>query len=162
MAATTAIMVAQWFVLDAARNAEKKKGDYMTQLRIQKLLFFAQGSFMVVNGGERLFDDKIYHEPYGPVVVSLMDYLKKYRKDQIKTITGKDDLPIKVDFGKEKERIEKLLNFVRDGFGQFSTTQLVSMTHDDPAWKNTRDREEILPSDIMTSATTLYFKNVAR
>lgn len=160
MAVTTALMVAQWFVLDAARNAKKGNGDYMTQLRVQKLLFFSQGTYMVLNNGEKLFDDKIYHETYGPVVVDLSPYLKKYKSSPITSILDLNNEPVKIDFGDKKQNIEKVLRFVQKGFGQFSTFQLVKMTHDDPSWKDTGSGEEIRPSDIKKSAEKLYFKDV--
>lgn len=154
MAATTALMVAQWFVLDAAKTAEEGAGDYMTQLRVQKLLFFAQGSYMVLKDKEKLFDDKIYHGKYGPVVTSLKPYLEKYGRSKIEEIPG-----IKIDFGSHKRKVESVLFFVKEVFGQFSTFELVNLTHKDPAWRNTKEREEITPEEIYKSANKLYFKD---
>lgn len=62
-----AVEVAQWFVKRAKKDYDKNIGDLLTQIKLQKLLYFAQGVHMVWNDGAKLFNEKIYHEKYGPV-----------------------------------------------------------------------------------------------
>ena len=65
--------IAQWFVLKAAEDAGKG-GEYLTKLKLQKLLYYAQGFYHAFYN-EKLFKDKIIHMPYGPAVQSLLEWI---------------------------------------------------------------------------------------
>ena len=69
----TALEVASWFV----RHAHDE-GDSITQLKLQKLCYYAQGYHLAVHG-EPLFDDAIEAWEKGPVIYSLRQEYGRYK-----------------------------------------------------------------------------------
>ncbi|GHU75690.1 hypothetical protein AGMMS49992_20150 [Clostridia bacterium] len=57
------------FLIDICAKSDQH--DYMTNLRLQSLLFYAQGWSLVLRG-EPLFDDPIEAWDHGPVVPSVL------------------------------------------------------------------------------------------
>ena len=125
--------VAQWFVLRAAEDVNKG-GEYLTQLKLQKLLYYAQGFYMAFNG-EKLYSNKIVHMQYGPVVQSMATTLKSFGSDTIKTL----DIPV----GELSDDVTSTLSLVYEKLGQYSAYKLVELTHNEDPWKNTNSGDEI-------------------
>jgi uncharacterized phage-associated protein len=156
-----AVEVAEWFVERARNDYEQEKGDLLTQISIQKLLYFAQGIYAANYPDEKLFNENIYHEAYGPVVTSLSDYIKANGSSPIDHI---DDLAPgqKISYKRwslaEKQRIFPLLSNVYDTFGSFSAFKLVEFTHGDPCWQNTKNGQVIPVSEIAASVKARYIK----
>ena len=135
-----ALDVAEWFVQKAIVDTSNG-GEYMTQLKLQKLLYYAQGFFMAVNGGAKLFDETIEKLQYGPVVKELQTILSKYKNNPItKSLGG--------NASRFDNRTLAILQFVYDKFGQFSASRLVTMTHDEKPWIDTEFNKEIMPEII--------------
>ena len=74
--------VAQFFIGLANEQANNEQGDMMTNLRLQKLLYFAQG-WHLARYGKPLFDDDIEAWQYGPVVPSVYNAYKQYGRGGI-------------------------------------------------------------------------------
>lgn len=130
--------VAQWFVQRASEDVNKG-GEYLTQLKLQKLLYYAQGFYFSFNG-KKLFKDKIIHMPYGPAVQTMLSKLGGYGSDYIKTLNvSTEGLP---------ENVTALLRMVYEKLGQYSAYKLVQMTHNEDPWKNTLQGEEIKANEI--------------
>lgn len=154
-----AIEVAQWFIKRAQQDYKKNIGDLLTQIKLQKLLYFAQGVHMVWNDGQRLFSEKIYHESNGPVVRSVASFLKPFGNNSIEDIKDKNGESIIFNWSKdETEEIEHTLKSVYKSFGQFSAFKLVEMTQKDPCWLETKKGEEIKPEEIQKTVLKRYFK----
>ncbi len=113
-------------------NAEY--GDFLSNLKIQKLLYYAQGLSLVLHH-KPLFEEKIIAWQYGPVVEEVYHELKTFSNGPI-TIENHNN-----DFLSDDEL--DLLREVYDVFGQFSATKLVEMTHSENPWKTTTIRSEI-------------------
>jgi uncharacterized phage-associated protein len=64
--------VARYFLLRVLED-----GDYITNLKMQKLVYYAYG-WTLVKHGQRLFDDPIQAWPSGPVVPALYALLSRY------------------------------------------------------------------------------------
>jgi uncharacterized phage-associated protein len=114
--------------------ANPEYGDFFSNLKIQKLLYYAQGLSLALHQ-KPLFDEKIVAWQYGPVVEEVYHEFKQYNG----AIPPFEDY--KSDF-LTKEEIE-LLKEVYDVFGQFSATKLVEMTHSETPWRTTAIRKEI-------------------
>lgn len=110
-------------------------GDALTNLKIQKLLYYAQGFSLALNR-RALFGEKIVRWNLGPVVVEVYESLKNYGADAIPAPKDFDPAIIDAD---DRE----LLNEVFEVYGQFSAAALVNMTHEESPWRTTKDREEI-------------------
>lgn len=124
--------VAQWFINKGVLDYKEKGGEYLTPLKLQKLLYYAQGAHLAMRG-ERLFNEKIFAWSHGPVV---REIYAKY-----KDIGGGPlDKFHDVDFSNETLGV---LEEVYDVFGQYSAWKLREMTHDETPWKSTEINHEI-------------------
>lgn len=128
----TAQDVAEYFLTIVDRE---NAGDVLTNLKIQKLLYYAQGFSLALNR-RPLFHEKIIRWNLGPVVIEVYENLKKFGSDAIPA-------PKDFDISKFDEDDIELLSEVFEVYGQFSATALVNMTHEEPPWRMTRDKEEI-------------------
>lgn len=115
------------FFIDWANKSEE---EHMTNLWLNKLLFFAQGQYLA-RYGKPLFQDTIEAWDYGPVVPAV------YRKYKV---CGRNPIPA-VDEGYTPANFtideQRLLADVLTEYGGYSATALVSMTHrPDTPWYN--------------------------
>lgn len=124
----TATEIANWFLSynDYLREIEDEDTDYISNLKLQKLLYYAQGSFLSIYD-KPLFEDPIEAWRHGPVVYSVYQKYKKFGS------TGIDEFD-KSDIDKETE---SLLKEVYKIFGKYSAWGLREMTHQEDPWKET-------------------------
>ncbi len=125
--------IAQWFTLRAAEDVNKG-GEYLTQLKLQKLMYYAQGFYYAFND-KKLFNDKIIHMPYGPAVESMLSKLRGHGSDQIKSLN--------ISVGDLPHDVITILSLVYDKLGQYSAYKLVELTHNEWPWQNTDQGKEI-------------------
>lgn len=125
MGRLTAHDVAKYFLALECEDA----GDTMSNLKLQKLLYYAQGYHLAVHG-EPLFDDPIEAWQHGPVVPSVYHEFKEY---------GGSSLPCPVDFERDlyQDDVQQLLDETYAVYGQFSAWKLRDMTHDESPWRET-------------------------
>ncbi|MGN1077756.1 MAG: Panacea domain-containing protein [Candidatus Gallimonas sp.] len=134
--------IANWFVARAIQDVNENGGEYMSHLKLQKLLYFAQGCYSAMED-KPLFEEKIYSWAHGPVVASLYQKYKKYKDRGI----DKFD-PVSID-----DHTKSILEEVYRVFGQYSAWALREITHQQDPWKQTPIDEEI-PLWLITK----YFK----
>ena len=60
-----------------------KRGDLLTNLKLQKLLYYIQAWFLVKNQGQPLFKENIEAWQYGPVVREIYDKYKCFGRNPI-------------------------------------------------------------------------------
>jgi uncharacterized phage-associated protein len=122
--------VANWFI--ARANSDEEFGDNITNLKLQKLVYYAQG-FNLAWYGEPLFDEPIEAWMHGPVVPSLYEHYQDY---------GASPIPTPEDFDPSvfDDRTSALLEEVYGVYGQYSAWGLRNLTHDEPPWKETPTR----------------------
>ena len=109
-------------------KADEDVGDLISNLKLQKLCYYAQGVGMVARG-QPLFDDRIEAWLHGPVVPELY---KKYRQHGSNGIPPVTDLD--VDTYDPADRM--VLDDVYDYYGQYSAWRLREMTHNEAPWKD--------------------------
>lgn len=130
-----AIVVAKAFI----GMSEPECGDYISNLKLQKLLYYAQG-FHIALYGKPFFEEKVVAWQYGPVVIEIYNEYKKYRSGVIdKERISKEDY----DLSELTEDQFDLLREVYDVYGQFSALKLMNMTHAESPWKDTKINDEI-------------------
>ena len=137
-----AIDIANWFIQRAIQDVKTNGGEYITHLKLQKLLYFAQGCYTAMEG-KPLFKEKIYAWAHGPVVSTLYPKfceLKDKGSDQCQEV--------KID-----EHTVAILEEVYRVFGQYSAWALREITHAQTPWKST-----VLNHEIPLSVITKYFK----
>ncbi len=131
----TADNVARWFLSRNELKALSGETDFISNLKLQKLLYYAQGIYLA------LYDEPLFEEPidawqYGPVVETVYQKYKENGADGIKNFEYPEE-----NFSEEEE---STLQFVQNAFGQFSAWKLADMTHEESPWKDT-PRNETIP-----------------
>ena len=135
------------------------KKDYgVSNLKLQKLLYFVQ-AFFLINDCPPCFDEKIEAWDFGPVVPEVYREYKRFGGMDIPTI----DYYVKFDKKNiwNTERIyyediisnddKEMIQAVVDKFAHCSATFLVNLTHNQDSWINAYvngQRNEITKEDI--------------
>jgi uncharacterized phage-associated protein len=134
--------VAKYFVSLVDEDA----GDSITNLKLQKLLYYAQGVNLALNDVP-LFAEPIEAWTHGPVVPKVYHAYKQH---------GGEAIPVeRVNLEIYPNDLRELLDEVNDVFGQFSAAKLRAMTHNEPPWKDTPAGAVISPESMKA-----YFKTV--
>ena len=121
----TAMDVARYFLA----QCDPEAGDNLSNLKLQKLLYYAQGIYLALKG-EPLFNDPIEAWQHGPVVPSVYHSFKRFGSNAV-------ELDDDVDFNIFDEETQEILNEVFEVYGQFSAWKLRNLTHDEPPWAET-------------------------
>jgi uncharacterized phage-associated protein len=134
--------VAKYFVSLVDEDA----GDSISNLKVQKLLYYAQGFHLAVYG-KPLFSEAIKAWAHGPVVPQVYHIYKD---------CGYRPIPVeRVKLEAYTAEVRELLDEVWAVYGQFTATKLESMTHNEPPWMNTPQSEA-----ISHEAMTQFFKTL--
>jgi len=119
----TCFDVASYFL----KCQDEDAGDVMSNLKLQKLVYYAQGFHLAILG-KPLFLEPLVAWVHGPVCVPLY---KKYKKYGARSIPIPEDIDTLELFDSETH---KILAMVQDYYGQFSAWKLRNLTHNDPPW----------------------------
>ena len=100
------------------------ENDTVTNLRINKLIYFAQ-ALCLAEFNKALFDDEVHAWKLGPVVPCIYQKYRSFGKDNIADTSDGFDM--------ERFTSDELdiLMFVYRYYGKFSTTELVNISHKD-------------------------------
>ena len=129
--------VARFFIDIAQKQDAQGCGDLMTNLRLQKLLYFAQG-WHLARFGKPLFQAPIEAWKHGPVVPEVY-HTYKSNKNQ-----GISDVPAPPEDAFTEEEYALLLDVAREYSG-YSTNTLVSMSHANNAPWAHAEQSDIIP-----------------
>lgn len=123
--------VARYFLAQVEEDA----GDSITNLKLQKLVYYAQG-FHLALYDEQLFPERIEAWKHGPVVPDLYHALKQF---------GADPVRLDGEFNPDNytPKVRELLDEIYSVYGQYSALRLRSITHQEPPWRQTPDGETI-------------------
>lgn len=138
MATHTARDIANWLLM----WAEAQEGDDagLTNLKLQKLLYYAQGH-LLGKSGEPLFADPIEAWAHGPVVKNEYHRLKVYGNGAIDVDSAVPD-----DFNWDDYRdVEAHLIAVWNTYGKYAAWVLREMTHKEAPWLNAFNGEHNVP-----------------
>ena len=113
----------------ARSRTDDDVGEPMSNLKLQKLVYYAQGTYLAVHG-EPLFNEQIEAWTHGPVVSELYHRFKQHGSDAIEF-----DEQIALD--KYNDNAREVIDSVYSFFGQYSGWKLRNMTHAEPPWKET-------------------------
>ena len=65
--------IAKWILTRNRLEVQTEDGDYISNLKLQKLLYYSQGCFLALRD-EPLFDSPIEAWTYGPVVPEVYNF----------------------------------------------------------------------------------------
>lgn len=122
-----ALQIARFFIDLAEQQYRTHTGERMTALRLQKLMYFAQGWYMS-RYGTPLFNEDMEAWKYGPVIPSVYQRYKEFQDGPIHDIP-----PEKEAFTQSEYAL--LLDVARD-YWKYSSSELVRMSHaPDSPWR---------------------------
>ena len=135
-------------VLDVSRyvvNYSHRKNYIISNLRLQKLLYFIQAYYLAfTEEGKPCFDAEIQAWDFGPVVPEVYHEYKHFGSGTIPVVgcyivNDEDDIwsAKVVEFDDEVIPTEdrEIIESVVDVFSDYSTTGLVELTHNQRPWK---------------------------
>ena len=149
-----ALDIANWFLLknnSEILEHEAVGDDYevyegITHLKLQKLLYYAQGVYLAATG-KKLFNENIEAWPHGPVVQEVYDVFKSNGKNNIVIDINEEDLKIIKEIENNAE-VSGILNEVYDNFAIYTAWQLREMSHaNDGPWDRTVKAGKIIIED---------------
>jgi uncharacterized phage-associated protein len=135
-------VIANFFI--SLGMTENESEDYMTNLRLNKLMYFAQAWSLVLLK-KPLFHESVEAWPLGPVIPSIYHKYKLYGKSQITTVDPSFHLSM---LGDDEQQV---LFATMARYGEYSTHGLVDLSHEDGSpWAQACDAKTsvILSEDI--------------
>ena len=130
---TTPDHIANFFL-----STSRERGEILTNLKLQKLLYYAQAWYLAINDTS-LFEEDFQAWIHGPVLLSQYHRFSSYEWRPIL----EEDLPFTelIDVN-----IIKHLNEILEVFGVETAVSLELMTHREDPWLNAR--VNLAPTDI--------------
>lgn len=107
--------IAKWMIARA-----RQEGEFLTPMKLQKLIYIAHGWNLGLEQGP-LIVEPVEAWPYGPVIRSVYDEYRDF---------GASPIELDVHPPRNIDRQDnEILNWVWNGYRQFSAAQLSDMTH---------------------------------
>jgi uncharacterized phage-associated protein len=133
-------------VADTLISLSRQQRGELTNLKLQKLLYYSQAWHLVLRG-RPLFSDAIEAWVHGPVVPAVFRRFRDFRWKEI-------DCPVAPV---EDPEMKKHLGSVLDVYGGFTATQLESLTHRESPWLEARaGLESDMPSQKVISHKAMH------
>ena len=136
-------------ILDVCKyiiNYSNKKGYGVSCLKLQKLLYFIQGYFMIIKD-EPCYHEKIEAWDFGPVVPLAYQEYKQYASTDIPSVNFQNDSILKED--------KTLMANMIDIFANHTAEDLVAITQKQEPWKNVYSKYQT--NEITTDSLKEYF-----
>jgi len=148
----TAEQIADWFLLKTDTDA----GDILTNLKLQKLLYYAQAWYLVFFK-KPLFDDEFQAWTHGAVIPSIYQKFKEFTYKPIKTSIDVVDIDIET---------ENLLNDIMNIYGEKTAKFLENLNHSESPWIDARSSlaiesrcTNIITKEVMKDFYTKLYEN---
>jgi uncharacterized phage-associated protein len=149
----------------------KGEGKQLTQMQLQKLVYFAYGWYMAITG-KRLIDERIEAWEWGPVIPSIYREFNRFGSAPITEPAqevmfregklGFFPAGMRSDAPQADALALQVIKRVWEIYGKYSGSQLSNMTHvADSPWSKTPNRE-IKGTDIDDHLILEYFRNLAK
>lgn len=120
----TALNIAKWFI----NATDRESGDAITHLKVQKLLYYAQG-WALAYFRKLLFSEDMQAWAHGPVVLSVWEQYRDF---------GFHAIPEQKVTRKVTGDASDLLDSVNERYGIYSAKRLEKMTHAEQPWMTAR------------------------
>lgn len=131
-------------------NTDAEKGDLISNLKLQKLLYYMQG-YHLAFFNEVLFESPLEAWMYGPVSPEVYHRFKENRYYGL-SLDPKEHQELVLT-----EEEEDLFNQVMREYGKFNAIKLMEMTHEEAPWKEAFEKPG---SEINIETMKTYFKKL--
>ena len=126
------IIIAKYFLKKSLED-----GSLITNLQMQKLVYFAYAEHLRKKNGSRLFKEKLEAWPNGPVSPSLYKALSSYGRGPIdEKFVGQKDLKL---IESVSGSVKDFLDSIYDEYMKYTAFELVALTHEEKAWQKARE-----------------------
>lgn len=105
-------------------------GRPISNLQLQKILYYVQGEYMSKTNGEPLFEDNFEAWQYGPVVPKVYYKYNIYSASEITDVQQGEDIP---------QNVRNIIDNKIEEKSKYSAWNLVEQTHSEAPWINTFD-----------------------
>lgn len=122
----------------------QEAGDPVSNLKLQKLIYYVQGWHIALREGRPAFDDRLEAWTHGPVHPGVYRMFKDFRWSPITVRLDKPSLD---------EGLKEVVDTVLAVYGSYSGFELESLTHDELPWLEAR---EGLPPDAESHNVLLH------
>lgn len=131
--------VAKYFIYLSSRAfvGDNKEREGITNLKLQKILYFAQ-AYYLAKFNKPLFNNTIEAWEYGPVIPDVYRKFKNYGDKPI--ISKKDESTL-------SEKDKEILKEIWETFGGYSASRLVDISHAHAPWKDAYASEDKIISN---------------
>lgn len=120
--------------------------EYITNLKLQKLLYFVQALCLMIFG-KKAFSEKILAWPYGPVI---NEVYQKYKPNRANEIVSEKFIK-NISSG-----LYKVIEEVVTCYGSIEANKLIDFTHEEEPWKNAEINSEIDIESIRNYFNKVY------
>ena len=107
--------------------------EYITNLKLQKLLYFVQALCLMIFG-KKAFPEKILAWSYGPVVNEVYQQYKQNHANEINSESNVKNI---------SSGLYKVIEEVVNCYGAIEANKLIDFTHEENPWINTEINKEI-------------------
>lgn len=119
----------------------------VSNLQLQKILYFLQYVFCIATEGFLLFDDEFFAWQYGPVIPAVYDEYKFYGSHEIDETFGDD---FGIDFGEARSFVDSGIESLRVKY----PWDLVSISHEEGSpwrtvWNGGAGRGKRIPNALL-------------
>lgn len=148
--------VSDWFLVkhSSEMQTDDANDEYLTQMKLHKLLYYAQGVNLALFS-EKLFSDDLLAWKHGPVVREVYERFKGKR--EIGEVISDEELE---NYEKISDDLDNrmVLEVVYETFSGYSAAKLRSMTHEETPWIEAYAKSS---GDDVISISTIktYFEN---
>lgn len=114
----------------------------LSNMKLQKLCYYAQGLVSAMRGGEPLFREALAAWDHGPVVPGLYHKYKGH---------GSQPIPVVTDFDSSQidQSDREVLDDIYEFYGQYSPWRLRNMTHEEKPWIDAYNGNKHIPLDAL-------------
>lgn len=124
-----ALTVAKYLIDKSREAGHGDEYGEMSLLKLQKILYYAQGWYLGING-KPLFDDPIYAWKLGPVTKSVYHDLKQFGGKNIAASEWNCSTGAQV----EDPSVMRFLDYTWEQYAVEDANSLVTRTHDSDPW----------------------------
>lgn len=114
-------------------NYSIKNKNYVSNLKLQKLLYYVQAYF-AIKRNKPCFGEDFEHWRHGPVIPEIYSEYKAYFNENITDYQEHEDII---------SRDKVLINKVIESYSDYNAWDMVRKTHKEDPWINTDDNEII-------------------
>ena len=146
--------IAYWFIERNEQAMEEKGADPMSLLRLLNLLYYAEGCYLALHHGQKLFGEKIVAREHGPAIEEVIEevydtYLDPY------------NLTLTEQKRKSAHRIakedQKMLEQVFMVLGRYSAWGLREKTRSELPWLEATQNGQCVNREINQQTMQKYF-----